>query len=67
MTSLSEREQTYLEAAIADLIETARLYRSCLTCQHFDEPTEVCGLASGRPPARVIAMGCPKYLQEPPF
>lgn len=61
------RSRSDLGDAILDLIERARLYRSCLTCQHFDEASEVCGLAGGRPPARVIAMGCPKYLEEPPF
>lgn len=64
---LSDRERSYLEAAVADLIETARLYRSCLTCQHFDEDRELCGLAGARPPARTIAAGCPKYFELPPF
>ena len=64
---LSDKERPHLEAAVSDLIERARLYRSCLTCQHFTEGSEVCGLAGGRPPARVIAMGCPQYLEEPPF
>lgn len=66
-TYLSEKERSYLEAAVADLIETARLYRSCLTCQHFEEATEICRIAAARPPARVIAMGCPKYFEQPPF
>lgn len=61
------KSRSDLEDAILDLIERARLYRSCPTCQHFEEASEVCGLASCRPPARIIAMGCPKYLEEPPF
>lgn len=52
---------------LEEIIEGARLYRSCLTCDHFTEATEICGLAQGRPPARIIAMGCEKYLQVPPF
>jgi len=56
-----------LETAVLDLIERARLYRSCPTCQHFEESSEICDLAGGRPPARIIAMGCDKYLEEPPF
>lgn len=64
---LSDKEAASLEASLADMVEQARLYRSCLTCQHFDEPTEVCVLAASRPPARTIAMGCPKYFEVPPF
>ena len=40
---------------------------SCITCQHFDEPSEHCGLAEARPPARTIAHGCPAWLEVPPF
>lgn len=66
-TYLSKNEESYLAAAIADLIETARLYRSCLTCDRFDEAREVCRLAGARPPARVIAIGCTSYFPVPPF
>ena len=40
---------------------------TCLNCQHFDEPSEVCALAQQRPPARVIAHGCPMYAPAVPF
>lgn len=40
---------------------------TCVNCTHFDEPTEVCKLAQQRPPARVIAHGCPMYAAQPPF
>lgn len=41
---------------------------TCLTCTHFTEDTEACGLYGQRPPARVIAYGCPSYVdKEPPF
>ena len=45
------------------------LMRSCLTCQHFDETRELCKPAQMRPPARVIANGCPKYddIYDIPF
>jgi hypothetical protein len=66
-TYLSDKENSWLAASIADLVEQARLYRSCLTCEHFEEATEVCRLAQVRPPARVIALGCPKYFEVPPF
>lgn len=40
---------------------------TCLNCQHFDEPSELCALAGQRPPARVIAHGCPMYAPAVPF
>jgi hypothetical protein len=65
----SNKEHQAIHAAIAELIEKSRLYRSCLTCEHFDEATELCLLngANQRPPARVIAMGCSAYFELPPF
>ena len=63
----SPSELPPLGASILELIERARLHRSCLTCQYFDESLEICRMAGQRPPARVIAMGCGKYLEEPPF
>lgn len=42
--------------------------RSCLTCTHFDEASETCTMAGGsRPPARVIAFGCPAHNCPIPF
>jgi hypothetical protein len=44
--------------------------RTCLTCDHFREHKgEVCGIANPpqRPPARIIAFGCPAYENEIPF
>lgn len=35
---------------------------SCLSCVHFNEPNEICGRYNQRPPARVIANGCPEYI-----
>lgn len=36
---------------------------TCLNCQWFDEGSEACRYAgaNARPPARVIAFGCPAY------
>lgn len=65
--SLSDSDKTYLERRIYEMIEAARLHRSCLTCEHFDEAKELCGLAGARPPARTIAMGCPAWKEVPPF
>lgn len=43
--------------------------RSCINCIHFTEHQgEVCKLVQQRPPARVIAFGCPSFAEDPcPF
>lgn len=41
---------------------------SCVNCDHWDENSEMCLLAYSRkaancrPPARIIAFGCPEWL-----
>lgn len=44
--------------------ERADLMQSCISCRRFDEKAETCKLApppNNRPPARIIANGCPQY------
>lgn len=36
--------------------------RTCVHCLHFDLQAETCALARQRPPATVIAFGCPSFL-----
>ena len=43
------------------------LTKTCLTCDNFNERQEICLTYNQRPPARVIAFGCPAYLNEIPF
>lgn len=45
------------------------VYISCLNCINFKEKEELCGLVNQRPPARVIAYGCPRWedVDEIPF
>lgn len=44
------------------------VYQSCLNCENFDEKNELCKLCNLRPPARVIAYGCPQWeYDEIPF
>lgn len=54
---------------LADGFDGNGLMKSCLTCQHFDEATEVCKKFQERPPARVIVSACEHYcdLDEIPF
>ena len=43
-------------------LQLADDYASCLTCKHFTEATELCGLCGQRPPARTIVHACPHWL-----
>ena len=37
------------------------MIKSCITCETFNESTEVCNKYKMKPPARIIAFGCPDY------
>lgn len=50
-------------AALRPLLEP----KSCITCNEFDEGNERCMKFNQRPPARVIATGCPKWCCKIPF
>lgn len=54
---------------LRQIIAETHLYESCITCRRFDEKNEICKLVNQRPPARVIAFGCPRYddQDEIPF
>lgn len=71
MTIETNRQQNIKEVAeyiideLANTIE--RTTRTCLNCTHFYETTEICELAGSRPPAKVIAFGCPKFEEPIPF
>lgn len=67
MKSLSDEDGQRLLKKLSEAVEEARLHRSCLTCEHFEEPQELCLLAGARPPARTIAVGCPAWKEAPPF
>lgn len=44
------------------------LNRSCISCENFDESKELCKKFNARPPARIIALSCDKYVDiEIPF
>ena len=50
-----------LQAALEKKGPMIGVWRTCITCMHFIENTEHCTVFGARPPARVIAYGCPKY------
>lgn len=47
--------------------EIDRATRTCLNCEYFDEPNELCGKWNARPPARIIATGCADHQDDIPF
>lgn len=55
-----------IDALVGEVARVVREKRKCcITCVYFNNETEGCVLADGaRPPARVVAYGCPKYDQD---
>lgn len=53
-----------LQAAVEKRGTAVSLFRTCITCMHFVENTEHCSQFGARPPARVIAYGCPSYEND---
>ena len=64
MTLPASKEDRDVISAFVELVQRRPC---CPSCEHFDEPRELCELAAARPPARTIAYGCPKWLGAPPF
>ena len=59
-----------IQIAIMHAIEHREsIYKNCLNCLNFNENKEICNLCNQRPPARVIAYGCPQWIDvtEIPF
>lgn len=44
-----------------------QLWSSCVNCEFWDKKQELCVQYGARPPATVIAVGCPNWLGEIPF
>lgn len=60
-----------LDGFLLKQIERADIFpfRSCLSCIYFKEKSELCSKYNMRPPAKIIAYGCPDYddVDEIPF
>lgn len=71
MAVSTEREisiRLLAETLAKELAETlTQATKCCITCEHFDLPREVCTKYARRPPAKIIAYGCPDYSERPPF
>ena len=61
--------QSAVIGAVANVLENEPVYRSCMNCFRFNEHVELCNLCNMRPPARIIAYGCPKWedIEDIPF
>jgi len=51
--------------ALTEKLHRQKIITSCLTCDHFYEPEEMCNLCDRRPPAKVIAYGCLSWRDLP--
>jgi recombinational DNA repair protein RecR len=58
-----------INTGLYNLLIKYKPYKNCITCQNFDEEKELCKLCNQRPPAKVIAYGCPQYddIENIPF
>lgn len=67
--TLRKSEWGDVSTALAKLFDRSDLFRSCLSCLHFNEGLEQCKAFNARPPARIIANGCDRYgdIMEIPF
>lgn len=67
MTSEGQRNWSSLLRSIGmltDGLDKCKFVKSCISCDHFREDIEVCNKTlpvAMRPPARVIAFGCPAW------
>ena len=48
-------------------IEVPEQKVNCITCNHFDEESEICGKYKMRPPARTIVEAGPEWDLDIPF
>lgn len=67
LTNNQHKELTLLlQRIVHEAMEAANVVPqpTCITCKYFDHKDETCFLAGKRPPARVIAEGCPAYIAD---
>lgn len=67
MTRLEEIEKLSAKITVDLSKMILRNCKTCINCDHFITINERCGLVNERPPARVIAFGCPKFEEGIPF
>lgn len=60
------RRAEYVDTLI-EKMEDLGVFRSCLTCDFWEQTNEICGMFKQRPPARIIVLGCSEHSDEIPF
>ena len=50
--------------ALTEKLQNEKLLPTCVTCVHFNDEYEMCKLAGMRPPAKIIARGCPSWEDD---
>ncbi len=66
---LVKRLEAVSEALTAQTLNMVQqCLTTCIVCDHWNQGKEVCSLYNNqRPPAKVIAFGCPAFENEIPF
>jgi len=64
--SPSQAFKQKLHDIIQEVMEEADIWKTCINCKSFNEDQELCKLCvpASRPPARVIAFGCPAFAES---
>jgi hypothetical protein len=62
--SLTDEERQQLMRRVE---HAHKMFPCCINCDNFVEEIEICKLYQIRPPAHIIAYGCPAWLQLVPF
>lgn len=65
MSELKELGPDAAKTIVTDIFTT--YFPNCVNCDNFDESTEVCSLVNQRPPAKIIARGCERWIVRIPF
>jgi hypothetical protein len=57
---LLERVRSAMQQVLAGEVNRV----CCLSCVNWKANAEFCNLFKARPPARIIALGCPEYMDN---
>lgn len=61
--NITEEIKRAVKYAVDSTLDEYDIRSCCINCEHFNEMSEFCKLTvpASRPPARVIAFGCPAF------